>query len=217
MTQPIRTFKARRGRMRPQQRATLDLFDGYRFSPERLPTVDLTRPVALEIGFGMGEGTLEMAKRNPDLQWIAVDVHTPGIAQLIRQCVEEQCQNVYVVEADVFTILDHLPILEQVHTYFPDPWPKSRHHKRRLITQPRMLRLSHSVAPGGSWSIATDWADYAAAIDAVFTASGLWSGGRIDRPDRPVTHYERKARIAGREVVDFHFTRLPASLPPNAP
>ena len=203
--------------MRPQQRATLDLFDRYRFTAARLPNVDPTRPVALEIGFGMGEGTLAMAKRNPDLQWIAVDVHTPGVAQLIRQCVEQECPNVFVVEADVFTILDHLPLLEQVHTYFPDPWPKSRHHKRRLITPSRMARLSESIKAGGSWSIATDWADYAAAIVEVFAASPQWRGGQIDRPDRPLTTYERKARTAGRTVVDFHFTRLPASPPPNAP
>ena len=217
MTQPIRTFKARRGRMRPQQRAALDLFDRHRFTAARLPGVDPLRPVALEIGFGTGEGTLAMASQNPELQWIAVDVHTPGVAQLIRQCIAQECRNVFVVEADVFTILDQLPIFEQVHTYFPDPWPKSRHHKRRLLTAERVTRLTQNIAPGGSWSIATDWADYAAAIETVFADSPLWHGGRIERPDRPMTHYERKARIAGRTVADFHFTRLPASLPPSAP
>ena len=217
MTSPIRTFKARRGRMRPQQRAALDLFDHHRFTAARMPNVDPTRPVVLEIGFGTGEGTIAMAERNPDLQWIAVDVHTPGVAELIRRTVAQECRNVFVIEADVFTILDQLPMLEQVHTYFPDPWPKSRHHKRRLITPNRVARLSEKVAPGASWSIATDWADYAAEIEAVFTASPLWCGGRIDRPDRPVTHYERKADVAGRAVVDFHFTRLPAALPPSAP
>lgn len=217
MTQPIRTFKARRGRMRPQQRAALDLFDRHHFTTARLPSVDPMRTVALEIGFGTGEGTVAMASRNPDTQWIAVDVHTPGVAQLIRQCVAQECQNVFVVEADVFTILDQLPMLEQVHTYFPDPWPKSRHHKRRLITAARVADLSAHVRPGGSWFLATDWAEYAEVIADVFAASQWWEGGSIERPDRPVTNYERKAHAAGRMVTDFHFIRSAACPPPSEP
>lgn len=217
MTPPIRTFKARRGRLTARQRAMLTIFDTARFGIDQLPPLDQTKPLALEIGFGTGESTLEMAARDPQVQWVAIDVHTPGVADLIGRATECNLTNLFVIEADAFAVLHRLPHFDQVHTYFPDPWPKARHHKRRLITAERVAQITTQVKSGGTWHLATDWAPYADVIGEVFATQPDWSGGVIDRPERPLTHYERKALREGRRVTDFRFDRMPKPPAPSEP
>jgi tRNA (guanine-N7-)-methyltransferase len=201
----IRTFKARRGRLTSQQRASLDLFGEHHYTESRLPTLDKSSSIALEIGFGMGETAIEFARRHPGRQWLAVDIHTPGIADLLALATAHNLPNLFVIEADVFAILDLIPPVQEIHSYFPDPWPKTKHHKRRLVTAERVNELAGCLEPNAVWHIATDWQPYAEAILEVFDADPQWSGGVIERPDRPVTGYERKAHRAGRYVTDLRF------------
>jgi tRNA (guanine-N7-)-methyltransferase len=213
----IRTFKARRGRLTRADEAALTLFAQDRYSADRLPSLDSNRPIHVEIGFGSALCTIQMALTYSDVQWIAIDIHTPGVAELLAQRAALQLTSLFVVEADAFTVIDHLPPIDALHTYFPDPWPKARHHKRRLITRDRVLSLSERIKPGGTWHIATDWEPYAEHISEVFRETQMWEGGVIDRPDRPVTPYEQKAERAERAVTDFYFTRLADSPHPSAP
>jgi len=205
VSERIRTFKARRGRLTAKQRAALELFDDNHYTAARLPTLDQSKSIALEIGFGMGETAIEFARRHPEQQWIAIDIHTPGIADLLAHTAAHNISNLFVVEADVFAIFNELPIVQEIHSYFPDPWPKTKHHKRRLITAERVNLLAGCLQPHGVWHIATDWQPYAEAILEVFDADPRWSGGVIERPDRPVTGYEQKAHRAGRRVTDLRF------------
>lgn len=202
----IRTFKARRGRLTARHRATLAHFADRQIALSRLPELDEDRPIALEIGCGRGESAIHLAHQFPHTQWIAIDVHTPGIAALLAQVAIQEIPNLFVVEADVFNILRSLPRLQGVHSYFPDPWPKTKHHKRRLITAERLDDITERLEPGAAWNIATDWQEYAAWIAEVFAADSRWSGGVIDRPDRPITGYERKAHDAGRRITDLRFS-----------
>jgi tRNA (guanine-N7-)-methyltransferase len=164
-------------------------------------------PVVVEIGFGDGVATAAMAAEDPDTGILAIDVHTPGVGELLWRLGAAGLGNVRVMEADAIGVLDRqVPghTLTGVRSYFPDPWPKARHHKRRLV-QPAILDLVRSrLVPGGTWHLATDWAEYVAAIEETFAADPCWTGGPIPRPDdRPVTRYERRAQREGRTSVDL--------------
>ena len=213
----IRTFKARRGRLTRKDEAALTLFADDRYTVERLPVIDPMRPIHLEIGFGSAASTIQMAQTHPDAQWIAIDIHTPGVADLLSERAAAQLTSLFIIEADALQVINHLPPIDALHTYFPDPWPKARHHKRRLISPDRVVSLTSRIKPSGTWHIATDWQPYAEYIEDVFQSSGMWEGGVIPRPDRPITPYERKAEEAEREIVDFCFTRIPALPQPNEP
>ena len=168
-------------------------------------------PVVLEIGFGAGTSTARMAADDPATGILAVDVHTPGVGDLLDHLGREALKNVRVMEADALAVLEFMiPVsaLAGVRSFFPDPWPKARHHKRRLV-QPEVLDLVASrLVPGGYWHLATDWPEYADAMRSTFAAVAGWSGGGVPRPaDRPVTHYERRAMRAGRPITDFLYRR----------
>ena len=208
----IRTYKPRR--TRPTRRAERALRD---HAEALLPTdggpLDLAAlfgagtPVVMDIGFGDGSATATLAAADPATGVLAVDVHTPGVGELLWRLGSAGLDNVRVMEADAIAVLDRqvLPhALAGVRSYFPDPWPKARHHKRRLV-QPAILDLVRSrLGPGGAWHLATDWAEYAAAIEETFAADPHWTGGAIPRPDgRPVTRYERRAEREGRPSVDL--------------
>lgn len=209
----IRTFKPRRSRITTRQQRALD---NARGTPGVLLTAgdltvvwDLGNPVVLDIGFGSAEPVVHLARAFPEQVILAVDVHTPGIGDLVDRIVADQVRQVFVIEADALELLSHLPgKLTGVRSFFPDPWPKARHHKRRLV-QPAVLEaMAHTVESGGFWHLATDWDEYAESMLAVFEADPNWSGGVIDRPTwRPVTHFERRAIREGRPITDMWFTR----------
>jgi len=164
------------------------------------------------VGFGTGEAVIAYATADPSTRILAVDMHTPGIGDLLAGIEERGLTNVYVVEADVRPILTQaIPegMLMGVRTFFPDPWPKKRHHRRRLIQRGFADQLAACCATGAVWHIATDWPDYAEHIASAVNSSIYWQGGIIDRPaDRPVTRFERRGIAAGRAPIDLRFIRV---------
>jgi tRNA (guanine-N7-)-methyltransferase len=215
-----RTFHARRGRLSEQRLAALRrLVPRFAVEVGDAP-VDLAdlfgrrAPVVLEIGSGMGDATAEMAAADPDRDYLAVEVHTAGVSDLLARVEYEGLTNVRVVHGDAMHLVSvQLPrrSIAAVHVFFPDPWPKSRHHKRRLIRPDRVALLREALVPGGALHCATDWPDYAQAmLDALRGDPQLSTvyDGFAPRPSwRPVTLYERRALAAGRTVFDLEFRR----------
>jgi tRNA (guanine-N7-)-methyltransferase len=170
-------------------------------------------PLILEIGSGMGETTAALAAAEPDVDHIAVEVFEPGIAALLMRAAEAGLTNLVVLRGDAVALLTtRVPeaSLAGIRIFFPDPWPKRRHHKRRLV-QPAFVALAASrLRPGGTLHMATDWADYADQMRAVADAEPLLVGGETPRPPwRPVTKFEARARTEGRDVHDFVYGRPP--------
>lgn len=165
--------------------------------------------VVLDIGFGSAEQVLALGRVFPEQSILAIDVHTPGIGDLIDRLSSESIGNVFVIEGDALDILTRLPgQLAGIRSFFPDPWPKKRHHKRRLLQKSVLDAASPLISPGGFWHVATDWGDYAEAIHSTFDADDRWTGGPIERPKwRPITHFERRAVREGRPIVDMWFER----------
>lgn len=214
----VRTYKPRRTRITERASRALVEQAAFMLDPSA-PVLDLAAtwgdgvPVIVEIGFGDGLATAGMAAADPSTGILAIDVHTPGVGDLLARIGEAGLTNVRVMEADALRVLSHLVpthSLAGVRSYFPDPWPKARHHKRRLV-QPEVLDLVRArLVPGGTWHIATDWDEYADAMVACFAADARWRGGVIDRPSwRPVTRYERRALADGRAITDIVFTTSP--------
>ena len=215
-----RTFHARRGRLSEQRLAALRrLVPRFAVEVGDAP-VDLAglfgrrAPVVLEIGSGMGDATAEMAAADPDRDYLAVEVHTAGVADLLARVEHEGLANVRVAHGDAMhLVFAQLPprSLAAVHVFFPDPWPKSRHHKRRLIRPNRVAVLREALVPGGALHCATDWPDYARdMLDALRGDPQLSTvyPEFAPRPSwRPVTLYERRALAAGRTVFDLEFRR----------
>jgi tRNA (guanine-N7-)-methyltransferase len=170
------------------------------------------RPVVLEIGSGMGETTLAMARSDPETGVVAVDVHTPGIGALLAAAEREALGNVRVCIGDAVELMDRLApgSLAGIRAYFPDPWPKVRHHKRRLVQPAFVHRAAVLLAPGGTLHLATDIAHYADQMLAVCEAEPLLDVGigLIPRPQwRPITAYERRGMTAGRPSTDLIASR----------
>lgn len=211
----VRTFKARRGRMSASQADAIERLwpslgvavDG---TPLDLPSLfGRTAPVAMEIGFGMGEATVEMAAAQPDHDVLAVDVHTPGVGTLLRTIEERGLGNVRVAEGDALVLLrDMLPAgaLDLVRVLFPDPWPKTRHHKRRLVTAAFCDLVAQRLRPGGRLHVATDWPAYADQVREVLAGHPDLA---LDdtAPWRARTRFEAQGVDAGRPPVDISATR----------
>lgn len=176
-------------------------------------------PLVLEIGSGMGDATVEMAAADPGRDYLAVEIHTPGIAHLLALVERRGLANVRVAAGDALDLLRHQIAPDQltaVHAYFPDPWPKARHHKRRLIQPAHVALIRSRLAPGGLLHCATDWPAYAEAMLATLTADGqlrnLYDGYAPRPAARPLTKFELRALAAGRPVRDLMFVRdVPAA------
>ena len=205
------TTKHRRGRRTARQEAAL-----ASGSPFLIEAGSLARLLTsgqrwvLDIGFGTGEAVVAYAEADPETFNLAVDMHTPGIGDLLASLDERGISNVRIVDADVRTVLADMPsgCLAGVRTFFPDPWPKKRHHRRRLINSDFARLLAERVQAGGTWHIATDWPDYAEHIEAAVSVVPEWRGGRASRPaHRPQTRYERRGLVAGRTPIDMVFER----------
>jgi tRNA (guanine-N7-)-methyltransferase len=165
----------------------------------------------MEIGFGMGEATAIIAKNHPNNGYIAVDVHPPGIGKLLARIVENELTNLKIIEDDVHVVLQHMIVdesLDGIHLYFPDPWPKSKHNKRRIVNEGFLKLIHPKIKMGGYIHIATDWVPYAESIQAVFSASSLFAGGVIDKPEwRPVTRFEGQGIDKDHAVNDMLYTK----------
>jgi tRNA (guanine-N7-)-methyltransferase len=152
--------------------------------------------VIVEIGYGMGEATAHIAENSRDRGFIAIEVHKPGIGKLITLLESLKLTNVKLIDGDAHeALMDMVPdhSLAGVHLFFPDPWPKSRHHKRRIVNAAFLALVHQKLKPGGFIHIATDWHPYAEWMKEVFTASPLFTGGEVERPEwRPRTRFESK-------------------------
>ena len=164
-----------------------------------------TAPLVLEIGSGTGEAAAVMAAADTSRDLLAVEVHTPGVATLLRRLEQEGLRNVRVAEGDGLQVLtDALgpSTLDEVRVFFPDPWPKSRHAKRRLVTPSFAALVADRLRPGGRLHVATDWASYAEQVLDVVGADPDLEVASRDRGERPLTRFERRGTAAGREIVD---------------
>ena len=212
----VRSFKLRAGRLGPERTADLDrLWTAYgRLVGEPGgPTLDLAAlfgrvaPVVLEIGTGMGETTVAMAAADPVRDLLAVEVHVPGLAAIVARIEAAGLTNVRVARGDAVTLLASLPEagLDEVRVFFPDPWPKVKHHKRRLVSPAFLTLVAQRLRPGGLLHVATDWSAYAEAALTALTASAEFSiDGFAARPDwRPVTRFEARGASEGRPSRDL--------------
>lgn len=170
-------------------------------------------PVVLEIGFGMGETTATIAAAQPGVDFLGVEMHLPGVGALLRRLDAAQLTNVRVLRNDAVDVVGMIaPVsLAGIHVYFPDPWPKKRHHKRRLLQSPFVHALAVRLAPGGYLHVATDWQPYADEILRVLSAEPLLTNtcdGFAPRPAwRPLTKFEQRGIARGHPVFDLVFSR----------
>ena len=173
-----------------------------------------TAPIIVEIGSGVGEATAALAAARPSYDVVALEVWRPGVAHTLGLARRGGCGQRPAALGGCGLGLRHLFAtgeVEELWTFFPDPWPKKRHHKRRLVTPEFAALAASRLRPGGRWRLATDWADYAEQMRAVLDAEPLLEGGPVDRwADRPVTKFERKGRDADREIVDLAYRRRPS-------
>lgn len=169
-------------------------------------------PLVIEIGPGVGEATGVLAAARPDCNVLALEVWKPGVAAGLDEVARAGADNVRFCSVDAAWVMEHVigaGALEELWTFFPDPWPKARHHKRRLVSPPFASLAASRLRVGGLWRLATDWADYAEQMADVLAAEPLLEGGRVERwADRPVTKFERKGLAVNREIVDFCFRRI---------
>lgn len=172
-------------------------------------------PVVLEIGSGMGEATVTMAAEAPEINYLAVEVYQPGLAQTLLRAEQATITNLRLLRGDAQDLLSsHIAAesLRGVRIYFPDPWPKRRHHKRRLVSSEFVELVSSRLAPGGTLHLATDWDHYAAQMLTVCTAEPMLRNTAATfaprPPWRPVSKFEQRARDEGRIVRDLLFTRI---------
>jgi tRNA (guanine-N7-)-methyltransferase len=217
---PIRSFVLRQGRMSRAQRLACDellpiygipfarrLLDFERVFERRAPTV-------LEIGFGMGETTAHIAAQQPEHDFVGIEVHSPGVGSLLRQITDKELTNVRVIQHDAVEVVQDMiapQSLRGIHVFFPDPWPKKRHHKRRLLQPDFVKALSQRLEQGGYLHVATDWQAYAEHILEVLTAEPALENSAAryaPRPEhRPQTKFETRGLRLGHGVWDVIFFR----------
>jgi tRNA (guanine-N7-)-methyltransferase len=170
-----------------------------------------SQPIVMEVGYGMGEATWQIAKANPDINYLGVEVHLPGVGKLMARLDEYELTNVRLIERDVFEVLYYMvkgSSLDGVHLFFPDPWPKKRHFKRRIVNERFLADVAAKLKPGGYLHIATDWVPYAEWIKEVFAQTKLFTGGVTGRPDwRPLTRFEGQGISKDHAVNDFRFLK----------
>jgi tRNA (guanine-N7-)-methyltransferase len=204
-----------------QQRAFQELWPQYGLTLDQQPLrfasiFGREAPLTLEIGFGNGEALTQIAARHPEEDFLGVEVHTPGVGHLMLKLAEQESDNVRILQTDAMELLrHHLPqaCLSRVQLYFPDPWHKRRHHKRRIVQQSFADLIQRALKPGGVIHMATDWEDYAQQMMTVFTHhSGFRNqagkGNFSPRPQtRPMTKFEQRGQRLGHGVWDLLFER----------
>lgn len=216
----IRSFVLRQGRLSAAQRRALDTLlprYGIPYAPKLLDLDAVfarTAPKVMEIGFGMGESTASIAQAHPEIDYLALEVHSPGVGNLLKLIDSQQLSNIRIIQHDAVEVLRDMiadNALDGVHIFFPDPWHKKRHHKRRLIQPPFVANLARKMKPGGYLHVATDWQDYAEQILHVLTDEPLLENtadGFAPRPDyRPLTKFEQRGLRLGHGVWDLIFRR----------
>ena len=214
----VRSYSIRGSRITDAQRqakTALQAIHGIEFKQELIDLKTIfsnSDSIIMEIGFGMGEATAIIAKNHPNNGYIAVDVHPPGIGKLLARIVENDLTNLKVIEDDVHVVMQHMipdQALDGIHLYFPDPWPKKKHNKRRIVNEGFLQLIHPKIKTGGFIHIATDWVPYAESIKEVFAGSTLFTGGVIDKPEwRPVTRFEGQGIDKDHAVNDMLYTKV---------
>ncbi|MBK8015916.1 MAG: tRNA (guanosine(46)-N7)-methyltransferase TrmB [Betaproteobacteria bacterium] len=219
-TRPIRSFVLRQSRTSNAQRRAVEQElprFGIPYAPECLDldtAFGRRAPRIVEIGFGMGESTADYASRHPEIDFLGMEVHTPGVGNLLQLLAAQQLTNVRIIQHDAVEVLNHMIpecSLRGIHIFFPDPWPKKRHHKRRLIQGAFVELLASRLEPEGYVHLATDWEEYATQMLAVLSAQPRLtntSEGFAPRPEsRPLTKFESRGLRLGHGVWDLVFRR----------
>ena len=212
---PVRSFVRREGRLTTgQQRALDELLPRCELKPVSDTAIDFSAAFGrdafrtLEIGFGDGQVLAAMAAEHPERDYVGIEVHRPGVGRLLMALEKSGAENVRVIVDDAALVLRHhvTPAsFDAINIFFPDPWPKKRHHKRRLVTPAFVELLTSLLKPGGSLHIATDWAPYAEEIEVMLrNAAGLTETSEQQRPE---TKFERRGLKLGHDVFDFVYER----------
>jgi tRNA (guanine-N7-)-methyltransferase len=213
----VRSYKLRGRRITEGQQEAWDRLwpiYGIEFAEQKIDLAKVfsdSKRVIMEIGFGMGEATAQIAAADPTTGYLAVEVHRPGIGKLLLRVEEGALKNVRAIEGDAFEVFEAMiadSSLDGVHLFFPDPWPKARHFKRRIVNQEFIAAVAAKLKPGAFFHIATDWQPYAQWIAEEFTKQTLFTGGEVDRPDwRPLTRFEDQGINKEHPVADFRFIK----------
>lgn len=216
----IKSFVLRAGRMGPGQLRAIEQYGPQFLVPYQLQRMDAlavfgrNAPLILEIGFGMGDATAKIALARPQDNFLCCEVHEPGVGALLKRCGEQGIDNIRIIQHDAVQVLENMLVPEQldgVHIFFPDPWHKARHHKRRLIQPAFVSRLITRLKPGGRLHCATDWQPYAQQMLQVLSAEPGLTNTAADyapKPDyRPVTKFEHRGLKLGHGVWDLVFER----------
>lgn len=217
---PIKTFVIRAGRMSSSERRCYDELHHVWCIPFEHKTLNYTEifnntnPVIMEIGFGMGHATSIIAENNPEINYLGSEVHVPGVGRLLGEIKNKNLKNLFIIDHDALEILDSMipdNSLMGFHIFFPDPWPKKKHHKRRMLQRPRTDLLTKKLAPGGYIYFATDWKEYAeSALEELTSTVGLYNKFNDFAPHqewRPRTKFEQKGLDAGRDIFELYFVK----------
>jgi tRNA (guanine-N7-)-methyltransferase len=212
----VRSYVLRQGRITPaQQRALERLYPQYgiAFSDSFLSSKSIfgrQAPLVLEIGSGMGETTAAIAAAHPEADFIAVEVHGPGVGSLLNRIAAAELKNLRVIRHDAAEVLQRMipeGALAAIHVFFPDPWPKKRHHKRRLVEPSFASVAAQKLSSGGIVHLATDWPDYAEQIAEVFSRNDLFQPSESGFVQRPATKFETRGKRLGYPIRDLYFRR----------
>jgi tRNA (guanine-N7-)-methyltransferase len=216
----IRSFVLRGGRLTAAQRRSYDSLSSAFVIPIENKTLDFAgifgngNPVIVEIGFGMGDATAIIAGENPDKNYIGIDIHKPGIGRLLWEIEQRSLSNVRIIEHDAAEVFEEMippDSLEGIHLFFPDPWPKKRHHKRRLVNPPFAQVLASRLKRGGYLYMVSDWLDYANwALSVLTSTKGMvneYGGFAVPQSWRPHTSFEKKGLDKKHEIKELFFRR----------
>lgn len=216
----VKTYVMRIGRMTAaQERQYNELSPAWciPFENKKLNFVDIfgnTNPIILEIGFGMGDATAALAQANPDINYLGVEVHKPGVGKLLGEIKKRDLKNLYIIEYDALDVLEYMigdNSLNGIHIFFPDPWPKKRHHKRRLVQRPKTDLFTQKLAPGGYLYFVTDIIEYAEfaleELNATEHLKNTYNGFAEPQAWRAQTKFERKGMAADRQITELFFEK----------
>jgi tRNA (guanine-N7-)-methyltransferase len=216
----VKTYVLRIGRMTDaQERSYNELSPVWciPFENKKLNFVDIfgnTNPIIIEIGFGMGDVTAKLAQENPNINYIGIEVHKPGVGKLLSEIKKRDLKNLYIIEHDALEVLEQMigdNSVNGFHIFFPDPWPKKRHHKRRLLQRPRTNLLAQKLAPEGYLYFVTDWFEYAEfALEELNQTENLenkYDGFAEPQEWRGQTKFERKGLANDRPITEIFFEK----------
>lgn len=216
----IKTYVLRAGRMTSaQEKAYNTLKSSYciPFDHKKLNFVEIfgnNNPIVIEIGFGMGDATAEIAEKNPNINYIGIEVHRPGVGKLLSEISSRELKNLFIIEHDALEVLDEMIGAETVsgfHIFFPDPWQKKRHHKRRMVRRPRTDLFARKLAPNGYIYFVTDWLEYAESaleeLSSTPTLKNKYEGFAPAQKWRTQTKFEKKGLNAKRPIIEILFEK----------